>query len=357
MQKRWDIFCKVVDNFGDIGVCWRLAKQLQAEHGLQVRLWVDDWVAAQHLIPALNSTTRVEGINILHWHEAADFSQAADVVIEAFAGGLPTPYLTAMQARKSTWVNLDYLSAEAWVDEFHGKPSPQAYGLVRYFFFPGFTEKTGGLLREKKVTKNHISPEKQQDNKRKSELNVSLFCYPHAPIHELFKAMSQSNVPTICYVPQSTVLPKIAAYFNLTSLQIGDIVSDGDLKVQVLPFLSQDDYDKLLADCDVNFVRGEDSWVRAIWAAKPFIWQPYFQSEETHFTKLEAFLSIFYFQSDLDAVHHLHHAWLKGEAMIRVWENYLSQLDIIAGHIIKQVNYYNKQQDLAEKLVFFCNHH
>jgi hypothetical protein len=36
MQKRWDIFCKVVDNFGDIGVCWRLARQLQAEHGLQL---------------------------------------------------------------------------------------------------------------------------------------------------------------------------------------------------------------------------------------------------------------------------------------------------------------------------------
>ena len=38
----WDIFCTVVDNYGDIGVCWRLARQLAAEHGFAVRLWVDD---------------------------------------------------------------------------------------------------------------------------------------------------------------------------------------------------------------------------------------------------------------------------------------------------------------------------
>jgi hypothetical protein len=25
MQLHWDIFCRVIDNFGDIGVCWRLA--------------------------------------------------------------------------------------------------------------------------------------------------------------------------------------------------------------------------------------------------------------------------------------------------------------------------------------------
>ncbi|MEO7887531.1 MAG: elongation factor P maturation arginine rhamnosyltransferase EarP, partial [Polaromonas sp.] len=38
---QWDIFCKVIDNFGDIGVCWRLAADL-ASRGHKVRLWVDD---------------------------------------------------------------------------------------------------------------------------------------------------------------------------------------------------------------------------------------------------------------------------------------------------------------------------
>ena len=30
MRVTWDIFCSVVDNFGDIGVTWRLARQLVA---------------------------------------------------------------------------------------------------------------------------------------------------------------------------------------------------------------------------------------------------------------------------------------------------------------------------------------
>ncbi|MBY0444112.1 MAG: elongation factor P maturation arginine rhamnosyltransferase EarP, partial [Burkholderiales bacterium] len=38
---RWDIFCRVIDNYGDIGVCWRLARQLSFEHGFAVRLMVD----------------------------------------------------------------------------------------------------------------------------------------------------------------------------------------------------------------------------------------------------------------------------------------------------------------------------
>ncbi len=155
MLKTWDIFCKVVDNFGDIGVCWRLAKQLQREHGLQVRLWVDDLGIAQHLIPTLalaSATQYHEDICIQNWYEHADFSQAADVVIEGFACGLPSSYLSAMVKHQSKWLNLEYLSAESWVDDFHGKPSPQANGLVRYFYFPGFTEKSGGLIRESNMT-------------------------------------------------------------------------------------------------------------------------------------------------------------------------------------------------------------
>ena len=45
VRRTWDIFCSVVDNFGDIGVCWRLARRLSAGLGQQVRLWVDDLAA------------------------------------------------------------------------------------------------------------------------------------------------------------------------------------------------------------------------------------------------------------------------------------------------------------------------
>jgi len=48
---QWDLFCRVIDNFGDIGVCWRLAADL-AGRGEAVRLWTDDagalaWMAPQ----------------------------------------------------------------------------------------------------------------------------------------------------------------------------------------------------------------------------------------------------------------------------------------------------------------------
>ena len=66
-----------------------------------------------------------------------------------------------------------------------------------------------------------------------------------------------------------------------------------NVTVRLVPFLSQSNYDRLLWACDLNFVRGEDSWIRAIWASKPFIWQPYIQTEETHIKKMRAFLAAY----------------------------------------------------------------
>jgi uncharacterized repeat protein (TIGR03837 family) len=345
----WDIFCRVVDNYGDIGVCWRLAKQLQAEHGLQVRLWVDDWVVAQHLIPALNSTTQVDGVDIQDWHDAADFSHAADVVVEAFAGGLPPSYLTAMQAQQSKWINLEYLSAETWVDDFHGKPSPQAGGMVRHFYFPGFTPKTGGLLREKTLKPLEIGTQ-QQD----SALTISLFSYPDAAIAELLAALSEAKQTVHVLVPASAILPTIAQFFGLGALAVGDSIRKKNLTVTVLPFLSQADYDALLRDCDLNFVRGEDSWVRAIWAAKPFIWQPYMQEEGAHLQKLNAFLSLFYAnfnQKELPCKAHQY--WAAGHAPHTFWGDYLAQLPAIAAYTHVQSQALAAQADLATQLIAF----
>jgi uncharacterized repeat protein (TIGR03837 family) len=361
MKSRWDIFCKIVDNFGDIGVCWRLARQLQTEHGLWVRLWVDDLSAAQKIIPNLNIETNqqvCEAITINKWDDAADFTQAADVVIEAFACGFPEPYLTAMQGQNSKWINLEYLSAETWVDDFHAKPSPQANGLVRYFYFPGFTEATGGLLREKYITLLN-----QQDRTYLSPLKISLFCYPHAPIYALLEAMAESNQPIDCYVPASTILPKVAHFFNCETLSIGEHMRHKNLNVHVLPFLSQDDYDKLLATCDINFVRGEDSWIRAIWAAKPFIWQPYLQTENTHIKKLKAFIDVFYANYEQkEMLWKAHEYWAKEHDFQSsfqqsdfnaIWLNYINALQSIQAYTKEQTLKFAQQTDLATKLVAF----
>ena len=129
--KTWDIFCRVIDNFGDIGVCWRLARQLAAEHNQRVRLWVDDLDSLIRIWPETCQLDQqqIAGVNVCRWNpEFCADVQIADVVIEAFACDIPALYLDEMAQLKHlgqtpVWVNLDYLSAESWVEEFHRMPS------------------------------------------------------------------------------------------------------------------------------------------------------------------------------------------------------------------------------------------
>jgi uncharacterized repeat protein (TIGR03837 family) len=350
---KWDIFCNVVDNFGDIGVCWRLAQQLHVEHGLQICLWVDNFEAAQKIIHDLDLTKNQQIINeikILKWHAEADFSQAADFVIETFSCELPPAYLEAMAQKKSKWVNLEYLSAEPWVADFHAKPSPQPqFNLTRHFYFPGFTENTGGLIRERDV-------EIKENFVEDKPLKISLFCYENAPIHNLFDALKANNHAVSVHVPESIIWPKIAEYFGKKAVQAGEILSKNNLSVHTLPFLSQADYDQLLRDCDLNFVRGEDSWLRAIWAGKPFIWQPYVQTEDAHIAKLNAFLDVFYANYEQkDMLWKAHGYWSAGHVPKDVLQACLHDLSSLKAHTLQQSQQLANQQDLATKLVNFCN--
>ena len=388
MKKRWDIFCKVVDNFGDIGVCWRLAKQLANEHGLQVRLYVDDIQVASKIISTINinkTSQIIDSIEINLWNNATVFDATADVVIEAFACELPQSYLDLMSP-ETIWVNLEYLSAEPWVVDFHGKHSKKG-DLTRHFFFPGFNENTGGLIREKDAvnankkwiptTNPHLNPLPEGEKVSalspsgrkldrglayftvdKEAFNISLFCYEHAPLQALFHAAAGGMQKTTIYVPYTQSIQKIAPFFGKESLKVGDILSKNQLTLRVLPFLSQADYDALLCACDLNFVRGEDSWVRAIWAGKPFIWQPYVQSEDAHIVKLNAFLDVFY--ADLSAeqktmLGEAHGYWLSGQGSEHVWKNYFKWLPEIALATQAKSQQLALQPDLASKLLIFCN--
>ena len=150
----WDIFCTVIDNYGDIGVCWRLARQLAAEHDCRVRLWVDDLQVFQPLCPQLDPQLAIQqvlGVEIRRWETPFPEITPGNIVVEAFACNIPDGFVTAMARRepRPVWINLEYLSAENWVAECHALPSPHPrLPLTKYFFFPGFTCDTGGLLRE-----------------------------------------------------------------------------------------------------------------------------------------------------------------------------------------------------------------
>lgn len=201
-----DLFCRVVDNFGDIGVCWRLAQQLVRDQGCRVRLFVDDFQTFARIERTLDSSADLQtlnGVTILRWDDAviaAHYAAPADAVIEAFACDLPQIVIDRMVAAPipPVWLDLEYLSAEDWVESHHAIPSLNpSTGLQKTLFFPGFTPKTGGLSRETGLIdrrKAFQSDEKAQNDWRTQHslppllpgtLDISLFCYDDAPLTTL----------------------------------------------------------------------------------------------------------------------------------------------------------------------------
>jgi uncharacterized repeat protein (TIGR03837 family) len=344
----WDLFCVVVDNFGDIGVCWRLARQLAGEHGIAIRLWVDDLKSTRRLIPSLDpakACQHIDGVEIRQWNDPLPAVEPGELVIAAFACALPESFLVAMAARspKPLWINLEYLSAEDWVSGCHGMPSPHPrLPLTQHFFFPGLDASTGGLIREADyaVRRAAFVPEAfwealELASPAPDELRISLFSYENAGLPELLKAWSKSPSPVTCLVPEGRVLPGLAAEFGVSGLRAGDQLIRNSLTVRVLPFVEQTRYDELLWACNLNFVRGEDSFVRAQWAEQPYVWHIYAQQEDAHLEKLEAFLVRYRSGLDPDVARALTDFWLawnQGEGVAAAWPAFRSALPSLAAH-------------------------
>ncbi len=307
--KHWDIFCEVIDNYGDIGVTWRLAKQLSAEYHIPVKLWVDDLYSFQHILSELNPVLESQthnNIEIILWNDKAITTWTdGQVIIEAFACELTQKIRSKLESlgnQAPLWLNLEYLSAEDWIDSIHGLPSLQNGGVNKYFFFPGFTEKSGGLICESDLFERQKILLKSPDSKARflSKFNieycgqkiVSAFCYESDVLVELVKYLINDNDPTILLVPTGKSLTSIsnALAIDIQDLSAGKNFQLGNLLLTILPMTNQEGFDELLWLSDVNIVRGEDSFIRAQWAKKPFIWHIYPQDEQTHIEKLNAFL-------------------------------------------------------------------
>jgi uncharacterized repeat protein (TIGR03837 family) len=318
-----DIFCNVIDNYGDIGVSWRLARQLANEFGLNVRLWVDDLASFAKLCPEADAGLEMQrrrGVEVRLWPQDFPDVQVADLVIDAFGCALPPGYLAVMAVRDEppVWINLEYLSAEDWVEGCHKLPSPKP-PLTRYFFFPGFTKKTGGLLLEHDLLARRdafLSDKNQQlafwqsigiTMPSADTLKISLFAYENAALTGLFDVWADGAQPVLCLVPEGRILPQVRQYFGDEAA--GQGYERGNLEVRVLPFVEQERYDELLWACDINFVRGEDSCVRAQWAGKPFVWQIYPQHDAVHWEKLQAFLNRYGATLDAEAVPAMQGLW------------------------------------------------
>lgn len=309
MPLSWDIFCRVVDNFGDIGVCWRLSRQLAGERGGTVRLWSDDLQSLQALCPQVDAAAavqHVQGVEVYRWGGAFPAVTPAQVVIEGFGCGLPDDYIEAMVRRspRTLWITLEYLSAEPWVREHHGLPSPHPrWPLERYFFFPGFVAGTGGVMCESGLIAQRAAFGDGGKRQLWAELGfeppgaettvVSLFAYDSAPVTDWLAACEHGQELTVVAIPEGRIVEPVLAWLGVKTSGVGRCFRRGQLEVRLVPFVSQPRYDQLLWACDCNLVRGEDSFVRAQWAGKPMIWQAYPQEEQAHWPKLEAFLDLY----------------------------------------------------------------
>ncbi len=292
---RWDIFCQVIDNFGDIGVCWRLAADL-GTRGHTVRLWTDDASALAWMAPG-----GAPGVQVRPWPQAAPADGPGDVVVEAFGCEIAPEFIAATacaaraRARKPLWINLEYLSAEGYVERCHRLPSPlmngPGAGLTRWFFYPGFTAATGGLLREPGLPARQAAFDRAHWRTRQGiapgEFAVSLFCYEPPALPALLAVLE--HAPSHLLVTPGRATAAVQAIESQNGLK----PLPGKRKQLTFSYLApcaQPHFDEMLWACDLNFVRGEDSLVRALWAGQPFVWQIYPQHDDAHHAKLHAFL-------------------------------------------------------------------
>lgn len=374
----WDIFCNVIDNYGDIGVCWRLARQLAHEHGATVRLWVDDLASFARLCPAVDpqrSEQRVQNIDIHHWAAAFPTVVPHQCVIEAFGCRLPDDFRASMAALrpKPVWINLEYLSAEPWIEGCHALPSPDPQlPLTKYFYFPGFVANSGGLLRESNLLTARAEFETSPTARAAlladyglpddEHLLISLFCYTNPALPDLLAAWANGDRPIRCLVPSGVAHAELAAFLGSDQLAVGSRWQRGQLDIRILPFVDQPAYDRLLWAADLCFVRGEDSFVRAQWAARPLIWHIYPQEEEAHLTKLDAFLDRYL--ADLQpasraALRGFWHTWNADTTAPladwpRLWQTLQEQLPSLRQHAAQWAMQQSDIPDLAASLANFC---
>ena len=277
---RWHIFCRVIDNYGDAGVCWRLAADL-SQRGEQVCLFIDE----PEVLSALLDPSAATAVMIRHWPDSSTVFSAhdvGDVVIEAFACDPPDSYIAAMAERAQqdtppAWINLEYLSAEDWVGSHHRLPSPHPhFPLTKYFYFPGFTPDSGGLLREPCLLASAAQKRVSTSDGTDTPLRIFLFSYAQPALAPWLGALRNAHL----------TLPPCPARAQLNDERIELPL---DVTLTEMPFVPQSQFDVVLNAHDLLFVRGEDSFVRAQWAGKPVFWQIYPQEDGAHLVKLRAF--------------------------------------------------------------------
>ena len=299
-----DLFCRVIDNFGDAGVCWRLARRLLALGVGRIRFITD-----HPEVLALLAPDAAKHAELVVWDEfekraaLPDF-EPADLVIETFGCRLPEAYDEALAKKRAAapaarrrppfYFNLDYLSAEDWVEESHDVVGLHPrLDLPKLWFFPGFTARTGGLVIE-----DDYEEKRRAGIARRGEFLASLgleaerfttfvFCYPTYALEVLAKGLTLTDRPR-------NVLLAPGAAGDVLEARFRALDPEGRrVRAVRTPFLPQTEFDQLLWSSDAVVIRGEDSFVRAQLAGTPLLWSTYPTEDHAHRVKLDAWLGRF----------------------------------------------------------------
>ncbi len=383
------ILCRVVDNFGDAGVCWRLARSLAAARAFEPTLVIDQPATLAAIEPRIApqtgragqrapQDTQIDGVRII---ERASIEHTPGgglpaVIVSAFGYEPPTWLRTRLAGgpRRPLWLQLEYLSAEDWIEDSHALVSVKPVDAAReHFLYPGFTERSAGLLREPGLFERrdefraaggpatllarlHATPAPGQRV-------MSLFCYASAPLAHWFSELAACATPTLVCVAGGSAEAALQTALG-RPLPIGVRARIGQAEWVRLPMLDQSGYDQLLWSCTFNAVRGEDSWLRAHWAGVPFVWQAYPQADGAHFIKLDAFLEKMRQDApesdpEQQAIRALMHAWNgNGEYAIgsawQAFEARLSASDGLAARYRSWVASLERQTSLTERLTQYC---
>ncbi|MEI8095378.1 MAG: elongation factor P maturation arginine rhamnosyltransferase EarP [Spirochaetales bacterium] len=306
-----DLVCHVVDNYGDIAVVWRLAQALMEDTAdgsrgkWQIRILVDDLAAFHALTPLVDPSLAVQEIAVPGHRVTVVRSTdkmalralpLPDVIVEAF--GAPTPVerleaffvASATELRARVVIHLEYLTAEAYSEDYHLLPSPLGRtGVERHFFVPGFRRHTGGLVftdRSAALGTADLPPELRRGDET---WLVTVFSYEHDFSHlweDLAAYLQRAETPATARVMVLAGRPREGA---LASWQRN---ADPAITVQLVPFVDQDTYTALVNQADFNLVRGEESWVVAALSGKPFLWHAYLQDDNHQLVKIDAFLDV-----------------------------------------------------------------
>lgn len=299
-----DVFCCVIDNFGDAGIAWRLVQCLRAENGWKMRLIIDDVSVLSALVPELDAACSEQqfcDVQIVAWPETGAL-EPADIVIELFSCRLPEAYEAAIDAaRRSTAhrpvvLAVDYLTAEHYAETSNGLQSPHPrYGYPKTFLFPGFSDLTCGFLREADLWER-LQHDQLPEQRRallaqfganpEAPLTLFFFTYPQMPLEAFASALAQDRRPIQILAAPGQASAQLRAF-------LARIPRAEHVKIVDMPMVPQSRFDAVLSACDACLVRGEDSTLRAQLAARALIWTLYPQSEDTHLVKLRAFAQLY----------------------------------------------------------------